>query len=210
MFFIFYDNYNQFTTHHFLFVIIKNKASHILSLSNQLINIHVESTPQFYYFFPLLVPTATHLRNFKFDVETVYKTFGDNIPQEVQNLIKAKFKKGLHKPIKIALVACEDIHLYELEKKARNVEREIESSSLSSSSDSSDSSSKSNSDSKSDNNKSKSKKSSRSSKKNKMQKETSRDISILKKLLSNFVISQPADQSPTEPTKPQHPFSTYI
>ena len=80
----------------------------------------------------------------------MYKTYGDTIPQEVQNLIKAKFKKGLHKPIKIALVACEDIHLYELEKKARNVEREIESCSLSSSSDSFDSSSKSNSDSNSD------------------------------------------------------------
>ena len=95
----------------------------------------------------------------------MYKPFGDNIPQEVQNLIKAKFKKGLHKPIKIALVACEDIDLYELEKKARNVEREIESSTLSSFSDSSDSSSDSNSDSESDNNKSKSKKSSRPSKK---------------------------------------------
>ena len=100
----------------------------------------------------------------------MHKPFGHNIPQEVQNFIKAKFQKGLHKPIKIALAACEDMDLYELEKKARNVEREIESSSLSSSSDSSDSSSKSNSDSKSDNNKSKSKKRSRSRKKNKMQK----------------------------------------
>ena len=32
---------------------------------------------------------------------------------------------------------------------------------------------------------------------------TSRDISNLKKLLSEDVISQPADQPPTEPTKPQ-------
>ena len=114
----------------------------------------------------------------------MYKTFGDNIPQEVQNLIKAKFKKGLHKPIKIAPVAREDIDLYELEKKARNVEREIESSSLSSSSDSSDSSSKSNCNLESDNNKSKSKRSSRlSQKKKKFKKKTSRDISFLKKLL---------------------------
>ena len=44
----------------------------------------------------------------------------------------------------------------------------------------------------------------------KCRKKTSRDISILKKRLSNVVISQPADQSPTEPTKPQHPFSTYL
>ena len=100
----------------------------------------------------------------------MYKPYGDNIPQEVQNLIKAKFKKGLHRPIKIALVACEAIDQHESEKKARNVGREYESSSLSSSSGSSDSSSKSNSDSESDNNNSKSKRSSWSSKKNKMQK----------------------------------------
>ena len=56
----------------------------------------------------------------------MHKPFGHNIPQEVQNFIKAKFQKGLHKPIKIALAACEDMDLYELEKKARNVEREIE------------------------------------------------------------------------------------
>ena len=136
----------------------------------------------------------------------MYKPFGDNIPQE-EKPHKSKFKKRLHKHIKTDLVACEDIDLYELARKARNVEREIESSSLSSSSDSS---SKSNSDSELDINESKSKVSSLLSKKKNNRQKTSRDISILKKLLSNVVISQPADQSPAKPMKPQHPFSTYI
>ena len=55
----------------------------------------------------------------------MYKTFGDNIPQEVQNLIKAKFKKGLHKPIKIALVACEDIDLYKLKRRPEMLKEKL-------------------------------------------------------------------------------------
>ena len=137
----------------------------------------------------------------------MHEPFGDNIPQEVQNLIKAKFKKGLHKPIKIVLVTCKDIDLYQLAKEARNVEREIESSSLSSSSVSP---SNCNSDSESDNNNQNPKRVQDRVKRRIKRQKTSRDISILKKHLSNVVISQPDDQSPTEPRKPQYPFSTCI
>ena len=64
--------------------------------------------------------------------------FGQEIPSEMQQLVKAEFKTGLKKQIKNALVACDDLELYELARKARNIEQELDSSYESSSSSNSD------------------------------------------------------------------------
>ena len=56
----------------------------------------------------------------------------------MQQLVKAEFKTGLKKQIKNALVACDDLELYELARKARNIEQELDSSYESSSSSNSD------------------------------------------------------------------------
>ena len=55
--------------------------------------------------------------------------FEDEIPENIENLIKAKFKKGLRKDIKKALISSNDLNLQDLAKEARNIERELESSS---------------------------------------------------------------------------------
>ena len=64
--------------------------------------------------------------------------FGQEIPSEMQQLVKAEFKTGLKKQIKNALVACDDLELYELARKACNIEQELDSSYESSSSSNSD------------------------------------------------------------------------
>ena len=57
------------------------------------------------------------------------ESFGDEIPENIENLIKAKFKKGLRKEIKKALISSNDLNLQDLAKEVRNIERELESSS---------------------------------------------------------------------------------
>ena len=112
--------------------------------------------------------------------------FGQEIPAEMQQLVKAKFKKGLRKQIKNALVACDDLELYELARKARNIEQELDSSSESSSSSNSDSSSESDdSDSESEKKKKKRTKKNRGSKSRKESK-TDKELRKIKKVLAQL------------------------
>ena len=121
--------------------------------------------------------------------------FGDEIPENMESLIKAKFKKGLRKDIKRALISCDDLNLQGLAKKARNIERELESSSESSSSSDSTSSSSEDSDSEYEKRKKNKKKKSKKGKKSKDNKE----LTKIKKLLSQVTLDK-AQKDMTQPS----------
>ena len=90
--------------------------------------------------------------------------------------------------MKNALVACDDLELYELARKARNIEQELDSSSESSSSSNSESSSESDdSDSESEKKKKKRTKKKRRSKSRKESK-TDRELRKMKRMLSQVTV----------------------